>query len=149
MSWYKISQDLSKIQGIAAKVRSGMATNDDDALQAMCLPASRKVVEELGRQGINAIVVQGTFTIDNPDPSASEDWDIEDFMGDEEMMEQATYTPLHYWAEVLISPNENENLVVDITASQFNDELDSPVPAIQIGTYSQLGRYTPIQRDWI
>jgi len=64
-------------------------------------------------------------------------------------MEEATYTPLHYWVEVLISPNENENLIVDITASQFNDEIDMPQNPIEIGTYDELTRYTPIHKDWI
>jgi hypothetical protein len=149
-NWYKIAQNLSKIQAIAKKVYQQMSLDEDDeTLKSLCLPAARKVTAELNKENINSIVVQGTFTIDDPDFSVYEEWDVEDFGGDEEMMEQAIYTPLHYWAEVLMSRDESQNIIVDITASQFNDELNSPVQPIIIGTYAQLPRYTPITKDWI
>jgi hypothetical protein len=139
MNWYKKSQ--LTIQSIAQKVRSTLTCDSDDCLKAYCLPASRKLKSELVKNGYDAIVVQGVFTVDNPDPSASEDWDIKDF-GSEEEMESAKYTPLHYWVEV-------NGLIVDITASQFNDELDESVRDILIGTYEELDRYRVIVRDWV
>jgi len=57
-------------------------------------------------------------------------------------MEEATYTPLHYWVEV-------NDIIIDITADQFNDELDYPISPVEIGTYSDLERYTSINKDWI
>jgi hypothetical protein len=52
------------------------------------------------------------------------------------------HNPLHYWVEV------NRNIIVDITASQFNDELDIPVEPILIGTHEELWQYTSLRRDW-
>lgn len=151
ISWYKIAQSnplISKILPIAQSTRASLADADDDDLKTYCLPASRALSKKLNEQNIRAIVVQGVFKVDFPDPSASSNWDVNDFENEEEM-EEATYTPLHYWVEVLISPNENKNLIIDITASQFNDEIDVPQDSIEIGTYDELPRYTPIHKDWI
>jgi len=151
ISWYKIAQSnplMNKILPIAQSTRASLADADDDDLKTYCLPASRALSKNLNEQNIRAIVVQGVFRVDFPDSEATSDWDVNDFENEEEM-EEATYTPLHYWVEVLISPNENENLIVDITASQFNDEIDMPQDPIEIGTYDELTRYTPIHKDWI
>jgi len=130
------------IQQIALEVRKNMVKcYDDECLKTYCLPASRLLKSELIKSGYDATVTQGVFRVDNPDPSATEDWDPKDFENEEEMQE-ATYTPLHYWVEV-------GNTIIDITASQFNDELDDPVSPIEIGTYASLERYTPIAKDFI
>ena len=51
-----------------------------------------------------------------------------------EDMEEGKKHPEHYWVEV-------EGNVVDITADQFNKELNQPAPPITIGTYASLPRY--------
>ena len=143
-NWYKLSQKLQRptIEQIAVNVRKNMVKcYDDDCLKALCLPVSRKLKEELIRNGYDAIVVQGVFKIDLPNEEYFEDWDVEDFKNEQEM-EEAKYTPLHYWVEV-------KDIIIDITASQFNDELDEPVDAIQIGSYADLERYIPIHKGWI
>jgi hypothetical protein len=130
------------IQQIAKEVRAYFVKSyDDEYLKAVCLPVSRKLKEELVKYGYDAIVIQGTFTVDNPDLTASAEWDINDFENEEEM-EDATYHPLHYWVEV-------DNTIVDLTASQFNDELDETMPPIVIGTYTEEPRYIIIHRDWV
>jgi len=146
VNWYKKAQninDLNKLKNIATQFRQQMVKcYDDDCLKSLCLPISRKLKEFLISKGFNtAIVVQGVFKVDNPDPSVMDDWRKEDFESPEEM-EEASYTPLHYWVEI-------NNIIIDITADQFNDELDSPVSPVEIGTYEQLERYTPIHKDWI
>jgi len=141
MNWYKTS-GRKTIPQIAQYVRSNLIKcYDDECLRSLCLPVSRQLKTELVKNGYDAIVVQGVFRVDNPDPTASDDWDPSDFENEEEM-ESAKYTPLHYWVEV-------NNMIVDLTANQFNDELSEPVSPIEIGSYADLERYTPIHRDWI
>lgn len=146
LNWYKVSKiDVNKLTQLATQFRKQMVEyycDDDECLRSLCLQVSRKLKEFLILNGFNtAIVVQGVFRVDNPDPSAYSEWDTRDFESEEEMQE-ATYTPLHYWVEV-------NDIIVDITADQFNDELDDPVTAVEIGTYGNLSRYTPINKDWI
>jgi hypothetical protein len=142
-NWYKIAQSIRSVQDIAHEVRSSLLTDDQDTLQSLCLPVSRHLAKILIDNGYSAAnVVQGTFTVDEPDPSAYEDWDVEDFGGDEDMMEQATYTPLHYWVQI-------NDMVVDITADQFNDELEYPIEEVVIGGIGSLDRYNVITEDFI
>lgn len=151
INWYKIAQNnqiINKIASIAQSVRSSLSSADDDDLKEYCLPASRALSKKLNEAGIRSIVVQGVFKVDSPDPESYAEWNINDFESEEEMHE-ATFTPLHYWVEVLMSPNEKNNLIVDITASQFNDEIDTPQNTIEIDTYNNMPRYMPIQKDWI
>ena len=144
MNWYKLSQNAQAISQIAAGVRQSILnTKDDDTLQELCLPVSRHLAKVFIDNGYAAAnVVQGTFTIDHPDPLATEGWDIADFGYDEEMMKQASFTPLHYWVQI-------NNIVIDITADQFNDELDGTFPDVIVGEIGSLGRYTVITEDFI
>lgn len=114
------------IPSIANKVRiEQVKCHNDDCLKERCLPSSRALRKELIENGYDATVVQGIFRIDNPDKAKDN-----------------IKTLLHYWVEV-------DGLIVDITASQFNDRLqDEKMNPTEIGTYSDLPRYTYIQ-DWI
>jgi hypothetical protein len=143
MKWYKTAIDTNKLTQLATQFRKQMVKcYNDECLKSLCLPISRKLKDFLISKGFNtAIVVQGVFRVDNPDTEATADWDPKDFESPEEM-EEATYTPLHYWVEV-------NDIIIDITANQFNDELDEPVSPVEIGTYSDLERYTAIHKDWI
>ena len=152
--WYKTSKEVQSIEQIATQVRNSLMQDDDDSLKSLCLPVSRHLAQVLINNGyVAANVVQGTFTIDNPDPSAYEGWDEKDFLGDSldedeameegrENMESAKYTPLHYWVQI-------NNIVIDITADQFNDELEEPMERVEIGDIVSLGRYTVITENWI
>lgn len=130
------------IQQIAKEVRDReVKSYNDEYLKEMCLRASRDLKGELIKNGYDAVVVRGTFTVDNPDPSIIQKLDPNDFENKEEM-EDAKYHLLHYWVEA-------NGLIIDITASQFNDELNSKVQPIVIGTYSEQTRYMVIDGDWI
>jgi len=141
MNWYKTSQ-TETIEAIAQRVRAEMVTcYDDKCLKALCLPTSRALKKALIEAGYaDAMVVQGVFKVDNPDPDSYTDWDVNDFENEEEM-ESDKYTPLHYWVEV-------RNQIVDLTGSQFQDEVDGSISEITIGAYQQMPRYIPIVKDW-
>jgi hypothetical protein len=143
MSWYKLAVDINKLTQLATQFRKQMVKcYNDECLRSLCLPISRKLKDFLVSKGFNtAIVVQGVFKVDNPAPEATKDWDTKDFESPEEM-EKATYTPLHYWVEI-------NDIIIDITADQFNDELNNTVSPVEIGSYSDLERYTTIHKDWI
>lgn len=148
-NWYKISKASLSVEEIASQVRNSLLRDDEETLAALCLPVSRHLAQILINNGYKAAsVVQGTFTVDNPDPSAYDEWDIKDFGSGEETeedyeeMEAAKYTPLHYWVQL-------NNIVVDITADQFNDELDEPMPEVVTGDINALERYTVITDNFI
>ena len=153
MNWYKIAQiaqnfqELGKLRQLATQFRlEQVKSNSDEYLRERCLPTSRDLTKLLISNGYNtAIVTQGLFRCDRPSPYVSANWKVEDFWT-KELMEEAKYTPLHYWVEVLMNGSD---IIVDLTATQFNDELDAPVSAVEIGTYSDLGRYKAIQKDYI
>ena len=136
MNWYKTSQKKT-IEQIAQEVLKKTLI-DNDSLKDECLPISRELQNELVKNGYKAMVVQGTFSVDNP----------EEIYYDENMKvipkrerEEMMYTPLHYWVEV-------NGTIVDITATQFNDRINDKIEPITIGTYSELDRYTPKARGW-
>ena len=143
MNWYKKSQQKETVQAIAFRVRSLLSSANSDDLRAMCLDASKTLKQELIKSGYRAVVVQGTFAIDISDPEMYSDWEEDDFE-DEEQMNEAQYSPLHYWVEL------NDNTIIDITADQFNDEIESEVDYMQpitIGTYSQFPRYKALRKN--
>jgi hypothetical protein len=135
MKIYKIAQ-TNKIFEIANLVRSRLLnyhcdSEDEQCLRALCLEASRELRDEYLKNGINAIVVQGTFYVDNPNENFDEEYDDETYNN-----------PLHYWVEI-------NGEIIDITADQFNDELDGEtMEGITIGGYSELTRYTVSRRGW-
>ncbi len=108
----------------------------------MCLPISEALRDELIKNGYtNAMVVQGEFLLDEPNPEYYDndnyDYKNDELISEEEIrkLEEEKYKALHYWVEI-------NGLIVDITASQFNDELTYDVmPPIVIDTYANLERY--------
>lgn len=145
MNWYKISQENNSVEDIAKRVRSLLVGNnvDDDVLRDKCLPVSRHLARVLIDNGYNAAnVVQGVFKVDNPSPSNFEEWGGEDFQ--DMYTEDDKYNHLHYWVQL-------NHIVVDITADQFNDELnpENKVDPVTIGEISSLKRYKAIMEDFI
>jgi len=138
MNWYKTVKYEKKLEEIASDIlKKNLEYYDDENLRALCLPISRELKQELVKYGYNAIIVQGTFNIDEPNPEYYEDIDEED-----DNYEQILYNPLHYWVEV-------NGIIIDITAKQFEDEVMSDdIQPITIGTYDELPRYNPIRRNW-
>jgi len=137
MSWYKIAQ-IKTIEQIAINTRKKTLKYYGD-LRAVCLDVSRDLKNELIKNGYKAIVVQGTFSIDNPNMEYCEDLDLDD-----EKDAEAIYNPLHYWVEV-------EGKILDITSNQFNDEIENELdkmPNIVFGTYAENERYTPLRKGW-
>jgi hypothetical protein len=128
------------VEEIAEEVQNDVIRANDyyADFTAICLECSRKLALALKQEGYkNVYLVIGKFAIDNPDYSKYEDWNSEDFNSDEEM-ESEMYTPLHYWVEV-------DGNIVDITANQFNSELEGEhYPPIVYGTYEQYPRYIKI-----
>jgi len=109
-------------------------------LQDVCLDVSKELKQELINNGYDAVVVQGKFEIDYPNEQHYNELDVDDFEN-EEYMGKEMYTPLHYWVEV-------DGIIVDITADQFNDELNGNMPSVVIGNYDDLVRYIPVHKDW-
>ena len=138
MKIYKTSQKHSLFQ-IADTIRRKLVkkhcpTGEEQCLRALCFDASVVLKDTLVANGFNAIVIAGTFYIDNPDIEYNEN---EDIVKDYKNANEASHNPLHYWVEV------NNGIIVDITADQFNWELsEEQMPEIVIGSYLDFPRYT-------
>jgi len=127
------------IEQIAEQVRSReVRSYDDEYLKDNCLPVAKALTKELTRNGYNSVLVQGNFKVDK---SVSVD-------PRDKMTKEDNTMRFHYWTEILISPNERKNLIVDLTAIQFEDEVNSQIKPIEVGTYEQLNRYIPIIKGW-
>jgi hypothetical protein len=144
-NWYKLiktAQQKKTIGQIAQEIRNKMVRcYDDECLQAVCLDVSRELTKELQKYGYKAQIVQGTFEIDDPNMENYDEWDEKDF-NNEEDFNDVIYHPLHYWVEV-------NGMIIDITASQFNDEIeDEQMPDIVMGSYSEFPRYKVLRKGW-
>lgn len=113
-----------KVYRIAKGVRDHIM-ECENAVEAMCGIWSVEAAKKLKSAGFSVQRVQGVYEVDFPD---------EDEEGNER------YQLPHHWLEV-------DGLVVDGTASQFEDWIDDEPPAdVVIGTYDEEFRYTPIHR---
>jgi hypothetical protein len=123
---------IQRIKAIAAQVRKsllgggGLQPDEDedwenDRLIGLCLEASTVLHSHLERE-YECRVVRGMFQVDSPNEEFYDDWDVDEW-DSEEQMEQAKLNPLHYWVEVR-RPGRPA-LVVDVSASQFNSEIDA------------------------
>lgn len=128
MKIWKIAGDVQK--SIVQIARDILRYYNYD-VKAMCLSISKSLRDELIKNGYGkAMVVAGEFYVDSPDESL---W--EDNLSNIEEGEEPNHMVLHYWVEL-------NGKIIDITASQFNDELDNEkMPKIVIGTYDELSRY--------
>lgn len=120
--------DFNKVYEIAKMVRDEiLCEGDTDSTHGLCAYCSKELRTALAFHFIEAKIVKGTFAIDSPDP----EYYPEEMEGCEEI-----YFPTHYWVEV-------DGYIVDITADQFNDEIDDePMPEVVIGKYEALERYS-------
>lgn len=136
------SGDMDEIAAVAAEVRTKEVDAyglGEDPPAAMCLEFSKTLRQALEDAGFDAVVIQGQFEVDEPNIEYYGDWD-----GDE--MDPAMSTPLHYWAEATGRGGRAfpEPIAADITADQFNDELDSEadyMEPVEVGPYSFLPRH--------
>jgi hypothetical protein len=138
MNWYKRSQKTKTIEEIAKNARNKVLKHWGD-LRAVCLDVSRYLRNQLIKNGYKAIVVQGTFAVDEPNMEYCEDLDQ-----DNEDDAKAIYNPLHYWVEV-------NGKILDLTADQFNDEIENELdkmPEIVFGEYAKNKRYKPLRKGW-
>jgi hypothetical protein len=127
-----------KILEIAEEVRKELIEIYDSP-KAVCLEASRMLKKELKKNGFESIIVQGTFTID--DPLEFDEFDDFDEDEDNENCNHYIYDPLHYWIEI------NEE-ILDITADQFKEQVLDDIEEITFGKYSENTRYNAINKDW-
>ena len=142
MNWYRVSIDISKITEIATKTRNLILTDEKQTLRDKCLPVSRHLARLLINHGFrNSIVNRGLFKTDKPCMSIEIDPDY--YFNDKALMEEARCNILHYWVEV------NSSIIVDITADQFNDELNSPFDKVFVSPKSSSERHTVITEDYI
>lgn len=134
---------MDAIASIAREVRRkevGLRDLGDDPPATLCLEFSKALREALSDAGFDAAVIQGKFEVDEPNfEYYDEDWD-------EDEMSEAFYTPLHYWVEVVGQSGNPfpEPVVADITADQFNDEIDNEsdyMEPVEVGPYSFLPRH--------
>tara|TARA_R110000824_G_scaffold148242_3_gene317889 strand:+ start:68732 stop:69163 length:432 start_codon:yes stop_codon:yes gene_type:complete len=136
MSWYKISQNLAEIRSIARTVRMQMEQkHNSEDLRSLCHEISIILAKKLKKMGyISATEVRGSVYIDNPDQEFYSDWDVDMFENEEKMKEEMKYAT-HHWVEI-------GNIVVDITADQFNDELDEDeFPKVYVELKENADRY--------
>jgi hypothetical protein len=116
------------ITQIAAAVRESIIQEHGD-VQGMCLAASILLKRALSKMGYSSDVIAGTFYVDQPDPMASDEYEEDEVDG---------HNAVHYW--VLAS-----GIIVDVTASQFNDELDGyELPDVYVGSYEDCSNYSPV-----
>ena len=141
MKIYRITRTASiandpKVIEIAKRVRAReVKSNNDEYLREMCKPVSEALAREYMSEGYNAAqVVEGTFEIDNPKKEYVQNVKFDT----PEDIESAKKNQLHYWVDM-------NGTIIDLTASQFNDELNSPLPHIVIGSMSSLKRYRVMQ----
>lgn len=108
-----------KLLSIASRVRKQIIKDTENyTLTGECYDASLALKKAFDKAGIKSSLIQGTFQLDDPDPSEIEN-----------VGEDVAANPLHYWVKV-------RNTIVDITVSQFNDELDGETfPDIFIGMH--------------
>jgi len=132
------TENLERIRSIAEHYWKSFNNDPDYDPKADCLNTAKRLGNFLKKEGFSVLLVKGTFELDNPDPENYSDWDVNDFDSEEEM-ETEMYHALHYW-------NEIDEIIIDITAYQFQDEVDEALEFIVVGTYKDYCRYTPQDR---
>lgn len=123
------ASDRRKVEQVAEMIRAELGSDPED-VRAMCFDATKALGSALKAAGFKPTRVQGTFSVDEPDPEVTP---AEAFESGE------AYTPIHHWIEL-------GGLIVDVTASQFNDEIEDPMPDIVIGKTRDLRRYRAIKK---
>jgi len=122
----------SDLRRLATAVRTSLL-HRWECLDAACLPASEALAKYLFDKGYKPKVIKGTYWIDNPDPEHSDEWDPGDF-DSEDAFEEAKHHPIHFWVEA-------GRFLIDISADQFQPEVEDRIPAVVIGTYKEFPRY--------
>lgn len=127
------NQQISQILKIANSTRNKLIkkycpADTQKTLKALCLDASVALKNQLVKYHYKPSIVRGTFLVDNP----------------ECLEDDSNYKCiLHYWIEIELN---NTPYILDITAEQFNDELDhDSMPDIVFDSYSNLPRYTKLK----
>lgn len=122
---YILKEYFEELIMLSAKTIREKAIKEHTDLKAMCYEISLELSNELKKHSIDSKVIKGSFYIDTPDESQYED-DI-----DEDEMRLAP----HFWVEV-------NNKILDITADQFQDEVEGErLAEITYGDYDDFYRY--------
>lgn len=113
---------LNIIQTIAIQVRREMEGKYGDQLYGKCIEASERIVSLLREKGLPARTVEGWCIYDQYYSCSDQPFDA------------------HTWVEVNLDRHE---LVVDVTATQFQAYIDDPIPDVYIG---ELPRYFQLEK---
>lgn len=122
---------MNTIRRIAEVVRrKNVIAYASGDLKGYCVEVSEDLLKALLTAGFKGQVWRGYFYVDNPDPLET------DIFPDDDDADERIHLPVHAWVEL------SDGTIVDITVSQFNDELeDEEMPYIFIGSYDDCGRY--------
>lgn len=121
--------ELREVESIAASVRAKIGCDPED-VRAMCFEATQALGAALKKAGFRPVRVRGTFLIDDPNP---------EFTPEEAFESGEAWTPIHHWIEV-------DGWIVDVTAVQFNEEIEEPMPEVVVGRARDLKRYRALKR---
>jgi hypothetical protein len=138
MKIYKIAK-AKTIKDIANEERKkAIGVFSENGLGSNCHKVSKELKRALLQNGYEtATIIRGNFKTDKP-VKGEEIGQINKTLYDTEEQEQdVLYRLEHYWVNV-------DGLIVDITATQFNDLMDSPLPPVIIDSQDN-PRYREIQ----
>jgi hypothetical protein len=110
----------NQIKEIASQTRKEI-TEKFGSTTSVCEAASKLLHRKLTENQISSQVIFGSFHLDFPTKQNKESTDY--------------YAAPHFWVET-------ENLIVDITADQFNEEVGEEYPEIYITQKNKSGRHS-------
>jgi hypothetical protein len=141
MKIYRIAK-LSIYQ-IAKMVRQKeVASLSNLSLSDKCLHASRALNQALLDNGYQtSTVVFGTFQLDMPIDDKDKGEIDPSLFQTEEQIQESYLNPEHFWVKV-------EGLIVDISASQFQDKVKDSIPEIVMINALSKSRYREISEEW-
>ncbi len=113
------------VKTLARQIRSDLLRYSGD-VYGECFQFSKRLVASLAERGIAATIVRGHFCTDRRHCTTNEDGLV------------YTREPLHHWVEI-------DGVLIDGTATQFNEAMDSTLPPLVIGYVSDCWRWVPEQ----
>lgn len=138
LEYLKENMSDEEIKQMSIKLMKDLQSKYEiDDFKSLCLDIAKEVYLFFKKHKIDVSIIQGKFTIDDPDPLVYDEWDVDDFESEEEM-ENEIYNPIHFW-------NEVDGKVLDLTIRQFQDEVDDELPDFYYGSYEN-SRYTKVKK---
>lgn len=121
-----MNDTLEKVYIIAKEIREQTQLEmGTDCMSGLCKYCSKQIQKILTLEGIRTKLINGSFRIDKP----------EIIFKSSSYVSGELFFPSHYWLEF-------KGFIIDITADQFNNELNKNyMNEIIIGRYSDFPRY--------